>query len=96
MMLGWEDEAKAEFKAAAYYYENQSDGLGDRFTTQIETVLSRILKNPTMSRCFDGRFRKIKAETFPYLVVYEVKDGQVQIMAVMHTSRRPDNWRKRP
>jgi toxin ParE1/3/4 len=95
MMLGWEDEAKAEFKAAAYYYENQSDGLGDRFATQIEMVLNRVLKNPLMPRCFDERFRKVKAEKFPYIVIYEAADDRVKIMAVMHTSRRPGYWKKR-
>jgi toxin ParE1/3/4 len=95
MILGWEDEAKAEFIAAAYYYEDQSDGLGDRFTKQIESVLSRILKDPTMPRCFEGRFRKLKAEKFPYFVIYEVANGRIQIMAVMHTSRRPSYWKSR-
>jgi toxin ParE1/3/4 len=95
MILDWEDEAKAEFKAAAYYYEDQSDGLGDRFTTQIEIVLNRVLKNPLMPRCFDGRFRKIKAEKFPYIVICEATDDRVKIMAVMHTSRRPSYWKDR-
>jgi toxin ParE1/3/4 len=95
MMVGWEDEAKVEFKAAAYYYENQSVGLGDCFTTQIEIILNRVLKKPLMPRCFDGRFRKIKAEKFPYIVIYEATDDGVNIMAVMHTSRRPGYWKDR-
>lgn len=43
MTPGWEDEAKAEFKAAAYYYEEQADGLGKRFTAHIEATLTGFL-----------------------------------------------------
>ena len=95
MNLSFEDEAKAEFKAAAYYYEEQADGLGERFTAHIEATLTRILANPLLPRCFDGQFRRMKADKFPYVVIYGWVEDQVIIMAVMHTSRRPRYWDSR-
>ena len=95
MTLVFEDEAKAEFKAAACYYEEQADGLGERFTAYIEAALTRILANPSLPRCFDGHFRRMKSDKFPYVVIYQLIDEQMIIMAIMHTSRRPRYWESR-
>jgi hypothetical protein len=39
-------EAKAEFDAAADWYERQRRGLGAKFVAQIRAVLRRIAANP--------------------------------------------------
>lgn len=95
MILDWDREARAEFDDATDYYEEQADGLGDRFIGQIEAVTARILINPLMPRCFYRECRKVKADKFPYVLIYRVKDERIQIIAVMHTSRRPDYWKSR-
>lgn len=33
-----------------------------------------------MPRCFDGECRKVKTDKFPYLIIYRVKDEQLQIL----------------
>ncbi len=95
MILDWDREARAEFDDATDYYEEQADGLGDRFIGQIEATTARILINPLMPRCFYGECRKVKADKFPYVVIYRVKGELLQIIAVMHTSRHPDSWKSR-
>ena len=42
-----------------------------------------------MPRCFEADCRKVKADKFPYLVIYQVKEDQLQILDVAHMSRRP-------
>lgn len=37
----------------------------------------------------------MKADKFPYVVIYEMTGEQVIIIAVMHTSRRPRYWESR-
>jgi toxin ParE1/3/4 len=95
MILDWHREALAEFGEAAHYYDEQVDDLGDRFAGQIEASAARIRINPLMPRCFYRECRKVKADKFPYLVIYRVKNDVVQILAVMHTSRHPDYWKSR-
>lgn len=95
MILDWHREALAEFREAAHYYDDQVDHLGDRFAGQIEASAARILINPLMPRCFFRECRKVKADKFPYMVIYRVKGEWLQIIAVMHTSRHPGYWKSR-
>lgn len=95
MTLHWHEEAQAEFGEAAIYYEDQVEGLGERFVTRIEAAAARILTNPLLPPCFDRKCRKIRTEKFPYLVIYRVKEDHVQILAIAHTSRRPGYWKER-
>jgi toxin ParE1/3/4 len=73
MILDWHPEAEAEFLDAAKYYDQQDEGLGNRFAVLIETTAGRLLGNPEMRRCFYRECRKMKADKFPYLVIYRVK-----------------------
>jgi plasmid stabilization system protein ParE len=95
MTLDWDENAEAEFVEAAVYYEKKVEGLGERFIVRIEATIARILSNPLLPRCFDGECRRVKAETFPFLVIYRVTAGHLHILAVMHTSRQPGYWKDR-
>jgi len=95
MVLDWHEDAQAEFGEAVVYYEKQDEGLGERFISYIEATAARVLTNPLMPRCFDGECRKVKSDKFPYHLIYRVKRDRLQILAVMHTSRRPRYWKER-
>ncbi len=95
MTLIWNGDAEGEFSDAAAYYDQQDDGLGDRFAAHIQATIARILSNPFLPRCFDDECRKVKADKFPYMVIYLVEGERVQIISVMHTSRHPDYWKSR-
>ncbi len=95
MTLIWNDEAEEEFWSAADYYDDQEEGLGERFVANIQATVAKISANPSMPRCFDEDCRKVKAESFPYVVIYYVEEEQVKIVSVMHSSRRPGYWKDR-
>jgi toxin ParE1/3/4 len=95
MTLIWNDEAEEEFWSAADYYDDQEEGLSERFIVNIQATVAKILANPWTPRCFDEDCRRVKAERFPYFVIYYVEEERVQIVSVMHTSRHPDYWKTR-
>lgn len=95
MTLDWHQVARAEFDAATDYYEEQADGLGDRFISLIEAATARITTYPLMAACFYRDCRRVRTEIFPYLIIYRMKGELIQIIAVMHTSRRPGYWKSR-
>jgi toxin ParE1/3/4 len=95
MILDWHPGAEAEFLDAAKYYGQQDGGLGNRFALLVEATAERLLLNPQMRRCFYRECRRVKAEKFPYLIIYRLKGELLQIVAVMHTSRRPGYWKDR-
>ena len=95
MTVIWNTEAEDEFIGSVKYYEMQDDELGERFVMDIQASVARICTNPLMARCFEEECRKVKAEKFPYLVIYYVEGERIHIAAVMHTSRHPDYWKSR-
>jgi len=40
--------------------------------------------------------RHFAVHRFPYRIVYRVRDEDIYIVAIAHSSRRPDYWRDRP
>jgi toxin ParE1/3/4 len=90
-------QARAEAVAAAGFYEAEQAGLGEKFTDvvnasfrQIEQLPRRFAKLETVQP--DAEIRRVLLPKFPYLVVYEVLPDKVNVLAVAHSSRRPDYW----
>ncbi|MDB6076792.1 MAG: Plasmid stabilization system protein [Akkermansiaceae bacterium] len=50
---------------------------------------------PLLCRCFDGEFRKVKLGKFRYALVFRIRDDEIQVLAVMHQSRKPGYWKER-
>ncbi len=95
MILDWHPEAEADFLCATNYYGQQDGSLGSRFALLVETTTERLFLYPRMRSCFYGDCRRIKADQFPYFIIYRLKGELIQIIAVMHTSRRPGYWKGR-
>jgi plasmid stabilization system protein ParE len=88
-------EAKAEFDAAADWYEQQRVGLGVDFVTRVRAVLTRIAANPQLHAAVYGDVRKAVVPRFPYVVLYREEPGEVVVIAVFHTARHPSIWQAR-
>lgn len=98
-MIEFLHAAEVEFLEAVGRYEDQQDGLGARFLSEVERASSRIAKRPgigpvwTYSEVPEG-VRRLSLGTFPYHLVY-VEDPRLVIVAVAHMKRRPGYWRQR-
>lgn len=96
MRASYDDAAFDEAMDAAAWYETQQEGLLKRFLEKWKEAENRIITKPEVHRAFDGELRKCRFETFPYSLIYRVKDADtLQIVAVMHMSRRPGYWKDR-
>lgn len=88
-------EATAELIESACYYENQRSGLGLRFLDAAAEVIRRIEAHPQMYRIISDSWRQCRVLRFPFGIIYRVADGRVEIIVVMHLSRKPGYWRQR-
>ncbi len=84
---------------AAKYLDDREPGLGSRFLKDLEDALRKIraqaAHHPRYELCeIDAHrdIRRVPLSKFSYLVVYEIVGDMPVILAVMHTSRRPDYW----
>jgi len=87
--------ARAEFDAAADWYEQRQPGLGAQFTAAVQQVLDRIGVNPRLHTVVLRDVRKAVVQGFPYNVYYRETPGRVLVVSVFHTSRDPGIWQRR-
>ena len=87
--------ARAEFDAAADWYEQRRSGLGEAFTTAVRQVLLRIADQLRFYAKVLGEVREAPVSDYPYCVYYKEEEEQVFVVAVFHTPRDPSVWQQR-
>lgn len=80
-----------ELANACIWYEEQQEGLGERFVAKIQQRLNQIIDNPEKYKIVYKNYREITIEKFPYQIVYVIEKlkRQILIIAVFHTKRNP-------
>jgi len=89
--------AKEDIREAAKWYNNKSQGLGKRFTSEVREKVGFIRQNPTASNVRFDNVRTAILEIFPYMLHYTIDETSrmVIVSAVIHTSRNPELWKTR-
>jgi hypothetical protein len=65
--------AQKEVKDSYNWYEQRSDGLGDRFFQYINKSIELIISNPEAFTIRKNKFRAAPVDKFPYLIIYEIR-----------------------
>lgn len=89
------DPAEAEIDEAVAYFDQQLQGLGDRFQREIERTVAVITQHPDIGSPVTRRIRKFRVRKFKYNVVYVADRDELVIIAVAHYKKRPRYWRRR-
>ena len=84
--------AEDEMLEAAFYYEQQSSGLGKDFLDKIQNAVDDISQHPTRWPKTRKNIRRRMVHRFPYAILYEVHSHYVLIVAVMHLRKHPNYW----
>ena len=88
--------AAREFREARAWYAKRSPETAERFTHAVDASVTRILSDPVALPIVLRNTRSVRVKRFPYRLVFEQRPQQrILILAVAHTSRRPDYWRRR-
>ena len=84
--------AEDEMLEAAFFYEQQSDGLGQDFLRKLQSAIEEIVEHPTRWPRIRSSIRRRMIHRFPYAVLYEDRPQEILIVAVMHLRRNPTYW----
>jgi plasmid stabilization system protein ParE len=92
--------AEQDLRDAAHWYEGQRATLGDEFTAELTRCLLLIGEAPERWPVHPGRagkrvVRRFVMDHFPFSIAYLVRGQSVVVVAIAHTSRRPEYWRDR-
>lgn len=84
-----QSEAVLDIQEAFEWHEKQRMGLGYELIEEIETCYEKLSKHPEHYTRISERYRRIKTNRFPYLLVYEIEGDKVIINSVRHAKRQP-------
>jgi toxin ParE1/3/4 len=85
-------EAGKEAAAAIECYAERSEAVAKRFAEALLQTADAIAADPKRFPVYKAKYRYRLLSRFPYRVIYQERDEDIEILAVAHTSRRPDYW----
>ena len=95
MTLAFLAPARAELEQAVDYYNSESEGLGFEFAAEVKRTLERISRYPEAWQPLSKRTRRCRTNRFPYGIIYQIREADILVVAVMHLHRNPRSWRSR-
>ncbi|MDR3625885.1 MAG: type II toxin-antitoxin system RelE/ParE family toxin [Ignavibacteriaceae bacterium] len=95
MIFTFHPEARNELNQAVDYYENQQQKLGLEFLKETYYTIQRIIEFPEAFSKQSENTRKCITNRFPFVVIYQIKKGEIFIAAIAHLSRKPGYWKER-
>jgi hypothetical protein len=89
-------EAWLEFKETVHWCDEQQDGLGCRFETEVSETLKRIRQNPRRFRLVGKTIRKATVKVFTkYSIYFHVEPKFIGVISIFHGARNPAELRRR-
>lgn len=88
-------EAEVDIEEAAFWYEAERQGLGDRFASELSVLFARITESPHQFPLVEEGARRGLLHRFPYSVYFLLEDETATVLAVIHQRRHPDIWKRR-
>ena len=88
-------KAVKDIDKAIEYYNNQSEGLGDKFENALDEYINSLEINPYFKIRYD-KVRCLPIKPYPYMIHFTIdqQNNALKIQAILHTSRNPKLWQK--
>ncbi len=83
------DEAQADLREGAWFYERQSSGLGTYFIDSLFSDIDSLLLYAGIHLQVGGYFRLL-SKTFPFAVYYTSERNMIKIHAVLDCRKNPN------
>ena len=87
--------AELDATKAANWYNDKRESLGNEFLLVLDAKLNAIRRNPNHFQVVYKNIQRALTERFPYGIFFIVEDGTIYVLAIQHTSRNPEIWKKR-
>ena len=73
-------------------------GLGAKLFDSVANTIDIITAHPESGEARRSKYagRQLRVQGFPYYIVYRIREQDLYVVAVAHTSRRPGYWKNRP
>jgi plasmid stabilization system protein ParE len=79
----------------ALWYDRQRPRLGDELLDEITRAIALLKQFPESAPAIGGDYRRLLIRRFPFGMIYRIDGDEIIIVAVAHSSRKPNYWSKR-
>lgn len=80
-----------DVREAALWYDQRSRGLVEAVRQRTDEVIA----DPERFAKSSSGCRYVRLRRFPYVLLFDVQDDELLILAVLHTARSQEKWRER-
>ena len=95
MIIRFSSDADAELAEARQWYAHQREDLDLEFMDSVDEALTRVVRSPHLYPIVYRNLRRVVVRRFPFAVFYDVKEDEIQVIAVFHSRRDPEGWQSR-
>lgn len=93
-------EAEVEIESARQYLNQTAPKLGERFLDELSDTLDQIRLAPDSFPLLETlpvkhSYRRALLKPFRYALIFEIHEDTLLVVALTHTSRRPNYWLSR-
>ncbi|MGC4004891.1 MAG: type II toxin-antitoxin system RelE/ParE family toxin [Pirellulales bacterium] len=88
-------ETEADIAAAFHEFESVRPGLGERFIAVLRKTLERLESIPELHGLVWRDVRAVRLGKFRHVLYYVVSPERIDVIAIIHGSRRAETWRDR-
>lgn len=94
MRIKWLKAAVHSLDSAMAYVAQDDEDTAERMSEYIRLRVENLREQPYLGRTGQvNGTRELVIDKYPFIIPYRVKDGELQILDVFHTSRKPPkNW----
>ena len=89
MRLTFHPAVRKDLRGILDYYDKRSESAGNRFYEAFDEARQRIKMAPKHCHLLDHCRRRCDLETFPYHLVFEIRDDEVLVTVLRHNNRHP-------
>ena len=91
------EPASEELREAVRWSEERHSGWGAKLFDAVSHTMELIKNHPEIGEPRLGQppSRQLRVLGFPYYVGYRVREHDLYVVAIAHTSRRPGYWKHR-
>lgn len=93
--ISFHPAAGAEVDVAVQWYAERSPVAARAFAAEVNACVERVAEAPERWPNYVHGTRRYLFPHFPFSLIYRVRDGESEIVAVAHHSRRPGYWQSR-
>jgi len=81
--------AEDDLISSVKWYDEQREGLGIEFLSEVKRTIKRIEQNPEQFPKYKPQIRKAIVDRFPFTIFFYIEDEVVNVFAIYHFSRNP-------